>query len=179
MATVLVLRGCLEVGTHIISGTSNAKVRVMNDYSGKTVKKAYPGMAVTVSGWKPLPKAGDEVLSGTESDIKKAIANRARKAEMEASLIDLEAINANRREERLLRASADQTSDRKEIPRNGTTGPIELRLVVKADVSGSIEAVEGALQGIGSSKATIKIIATGVGDISESDILMAKAANGQ
>lgn len=179
VATVLVLRGCLQIGTHIISGTSHAKVRAMSDSAGQNVKQAYPGMAVTVSGWKPLPKAGDQVLSGSESDIKKAIANRARKAEMEASLVDLEAINASRREERLLRASEDQTNDRKERPYSNSTGPIELRLVVKTDVSGSIEAVEGALQGIGSNKATTKIIATGVGDISESDILMAKAGNGK
>ena len=57
-------------------------------------------MAVTVSGWKELPNAGDEVLTGTESDIKKALANRARKAEMESALAHLQAINEQRRVER-------------------------------------------------------------------------------
>lgn len=97
VATVLVLRGSLKVATHIISGVSHARVRVMNDSNGTPVKIATPGMAVTVSGWKTLPSAGDDVLQGSEPDIKKAIANRQRKAEIEASLSDTEAINSSRR----------------------------------------------------------------------------------
>ncbi|KAL0578138.1 translation initiation factor IF-2 [Marasmius crinis-equi] len=175
VATVLVRRGSLTVGSHIISGTSQAKVRVMNDSSGKSVKSASPGMAVTVSGWKTLPNAGDDVLQGSESDIKKAIANRQRKAELEASLVDVEAINASRREER----------ERRELEAEGiamekeeNTGPKELKLVVKADVSGSAEAVTGALQGMGNHLATTKVIYSGVGDVTESDVTLAKTAGG-
>ncbi len=72
----------------------------MSDSTGKVVKAAYPGMAVIVSGWKTIPNAGDEVLQGSESDVKKALANRVRQAEIEASLKDVEAINKARREER-------------------------------------------------------------------------------
>lgn len=72
----------------------------MHDSAGVALREAYPGMAVTVSGWKQLPSAGEEVLSGSEADIKKAWANRQRKAEIEASLVDLEAINSQRIEER-------------------------------------------------------------------------------
>ena len=68
----------------------------MDDSAGAPVKEAYPGMAVTVSGWKELPNAGDDVLTGSEADAKKALANRRRKAEVEATLIDMGAINIQR-----------------------------------------------------------------------------------
>lgn len=182
VATVLILRGCLKSSDHIISGMSHAKVRVLADSNGKTVKAAYPGMAVTVSGWKELPKAGDEVLQGTESEVKKALANRTRKAEMEATLGDMDALNQQRRNEREQRekeadaAAADEeleeTSDKSEPDIK------ELKLVIKADVSGTVEAVAGALQGIGNNLARVRIVATGVGDVTESDVMRAKAIGG-
>ncbi|KAF9532310.1 P-loop containing nucleoside triphosphate hydrolase protein [Crepidotus variabilis] len=172
VATVLIRQGCLKIGSHIISGTAPGKVRRMTDPSGKPVQVALPGMAITVSGWKTLPKAGDEVLDGSESDIKKAIANRLRRGVAEALQEDVEAINEARKQERDARADGEDVVE--PVP---ASGPKELRLVIKADVSGSCEALEGALQGIGNHIAISKIISTGVGDITESDILMAKAAN--
>ena len=67
--TVLVLRGDLKPGQHLICGKASAKIRILTDSNGKSVKAAYPGMAVIVSGWKELPNAGDEVLSGTEAEL--------------------------------------------------------------------------------------------------------------
>ncbi|KAI0050900.1 initiation factor 2 [Auriscalpium vulgare] len=181
VATVLLLRGCLTPGSHIICGTTQAKVRVMTDSAGKTVKAAYPGMAVTVSGWKELPSAGDEVLQGTEQEIKKAVANRLRKAELDSMLVDIEAINSQRRTERERKeleaeAEAAGTEYVKSVPEH--EGPKELRLVIKGDVSGSVEALEGALQSIGNEEARVKIVSTAVGEVTEADILRAKAANG-
>lgn len=179
VATVLVLRGCLNIGSHLISGVSHAKVRVMSDSNGATVKTALPGMAVTVSGWKTLPKAGDEVLQGTEADVKKAVANRLRKAEIESSLADVEAINSSRRQERERRTlELEYGEDDKCLLPEEDTGPKELRLIIKADVSGSAEAVVGALQDIGNKEARTRIVSSGVGDISASDIMMAKAVGG-
>ncbi len=94
------MRGCLEVGAHLISGTHHAKVRMMKDSSDTVIKTAYPGMAVTVSGWKSLPSSGDDVLQGNESEIKKAIANRERAQGLKALMTDAEAINAARTQER-------------------------------------------------------------------------------
>lgn len=179
VATVLVLRGCLKSGSHLLSGTSVAKVRAMTDSFGNTVKVAYPGMAVTVVGWKTLPKAGDEVLDGKESAVKKALANRLRKAGIAASLADIDAINAARKEERERRQT--ETVDPQKILTSTSAefnGPKELKLIIKADVSGSAEAVEGALQGIGNKKAMVKIVSSNVGDVTESDVLMAKAIDG-
>ncbi|KAF8636651.1 hypothetical protein AX17_003458 [Amanita inopinata Kibby_2008] len=176
VATVLVLRGCLQAGSHLISGINQAKIRLIKDSAGATVKVAYPGMAVTVSGWKTLPSAGDEVLQGTEGDVKKAIANRERRAEIEASLADVDAINASRRQEKLRRNPETMMV---ETPQEeDSEGPKELKLLIKADVSGSAEAVVGALQGIGNQRAGVKIIFSGVGDISEADVTMAKAVGG-
>ncbi|KAG6845233.1 hypothetical protein H0H87_012225 [Tephrocybe sp. NHM501043] len=180
VATVLILRGSLQTGTHIISGLSQAKVRVMTDSTGATVKAAYPGMAITVSGWKSVPNAGDEVLQGTEVEVKKAIANRERKAEIEATLVDVEAINASRRQERekrILELELGGEASKQTTPQT-EEGLKELRLIIKADVSGSAEAVEGALQGIGNKEAITRVLSSGVGDVSESDVMMAKAIGG-
>lgn len=156
----------------------------MNDSSGKPVKAAYPGMAVTVSGWKELPDAGDEVLTGTEAEVKKALANRLRKAEMESSLVDLEAINEQRRSERERerereeRERAAAEGEEAEEMKPESVGPKELRLIIKGDVSGSVEAVKGAIEGIGNDIARVKVVSTGVGDVAESDVLRAKTAEG-
>lgn len=182
VATVLLLRGCLKPSDYIIAGVSHAKVRILSDSTGKTVRAAYPGMAVTVSGWKELPSAGDEVLQGTETEVKKALANRIRKAELDATLSDMEAINEQRRLEREQKekeVKMDSEGAEITVYDGQTEGPKQLRLVIKADVSGSVEAVAGALQGIGNNVACVKIVATGVGDVTESDIMRAKAVGGQ
>jgi translation initiation factor IF-2 len=145
----------------------------MSDSAGAPTREAYPGMAVAVSGWKELPNAGDEVLTGSEADVKKALANRRRKVEAEATLVDMEALNTQRMEERRNGEGVEEEVQKVE------TGPKELRLVIKGDVSGSVEAIEGALQGIGNKDAVVKIVSTGVGDVSESDVMMAKAVEGQ
>ncbi|KAI0928636.1 hypothetical protein AcW2_004584 [Taiwanofungus camphoratus] len=181
VATVLLLRGCLKPSDYIIAGVSHAKVRILSDSTGKTVRAAYPGMAVTVSGWKELPSAGDEVLQGTETEVKKALANRIRKAELDATLSDMEAINEQRRLEREQKekeVKMDSEGAEITVYDGQTEGPKQLRLVIKADVSGSVEAVAGALQGIGNNVACVKIVATGVGDVTESDIMRAKAVGG-
>ncbi|KAJ7582642.1 translation initiation factor IF-2 [Mycena floridula] len=182
VATILVTRGCLKTGAHIISGVSQARVRAMNDASGKPIKAAYPGMAVTLAGWRSLPNAGDDVLEGSESDIKKAISNRERKADIEASLVDVEAINTSRKLERERRAAeaklvVDGISV-DEVPETAEQGPNELNLVIKADVSGSTEALIAALKGIGNEHAMTRILSSGVGDITEFDIQMAANAGG-
>ena len=175
VATILILRGCLKAGMHVLSGLSHAKVRRMNDSNGKVVKEAIPGMAVTVSGWKILPKAGDIVLDGSENDIKKAISNRARRQELEALHQDVDAINSRRQQHRDLRSSGEEEAPPEPVP----SGPLELKLIIKADVSGSAEAVKDALHGMGNTIARAQVISTGVGDILESDVMMAKAANGR
>ncbi|KAI5124384.1 hypothetical protein M0805_008987 [Coniferiporia weirii] len=176
-ATVLLLRGNLTPSSHIISGTTFAKIRQLTDSAGKTTRIAYPGAAVIVSGWKELPSAGDEVLQGKENDVKRAVENRLRKASLVATLSDAEAINASRqleREEREKRLE-DETAEVVHITTKAT-GPKELRLVIKGDVGGSIEALAASVESIGNKEAITKVISTGVGDVTESDVMLAKAA---
>ncbi len=152
----------------------------MNDSSGKMVNAAYPGMAVTISGWKALPNAGDVAFEATEDDIKKAIANRRRRTEMEAALVDVEAINNSRKQERERRqVEAKFGPDAvKELDEQVESGPKELKLIIKADVSGSSEAVSNALQCIGNELAVTRIVSSTVGDVTESDVQLAKNAGG-
>ena len=153
----------------------------MLDSSDKPVKAAYPGMAVTVTGWKSLPNAGDEVLQGTETNVKKAISNRERKAELEETMEDLEAINDQRRLERDRREveATEEASGEPTSHQSTRQGPKELRLVVKGDVSGSVEAVVDVLQCIGNKEACVKIISSGVGDVTESDVFRAQVSQGE
>ncbi|KAL5529260.1 hypothetical protein ACEPAG_5245 [Sanghuangporus baumii] len=182
-ATVLLTRGRLTPSSHIISGTTYAKVRRLMDFSGATIKEAKPGTAVVVSGWKELPSAGDEVLQGKENDVKLAVENRKRKASLAATLEDAEAINAARRREREERErkaneNPDEAEQRNIRAPAKESEPRELRLVLKGDVSGSVEALAAAVQGIGNKDAVTKVISTGVGEVTESDVMLAKAAEG-
>jgi translation initiation factor IF-2 len=185
VATVLILRGDLTPATNLISGTAHARVRQLSDSTGKTVKVAFPGMAVTVSGWKELPSAGEEVLQGTETEIKKAISNRRRRLQLANVVQDAEAINTQRKQDREKKEEDKATAQNFPAKSGGTRGPVtassgpkELRIVVKGDVSGSVEAVVGALQGIGNKDVTVKIVQGLVGDVTESDVMMAKTAEG-
>jgi translation initiation factor IF-2 len=150
----------------------------MTDSTGSPVKVAVPGMAVTVSGWKELPGAGDEVLEGSEQDVKKAVANRLRKAEEQAMMIDIDAINTQRRLEREQRE--DDEADQPAAEMTHETAKLhELRLIIKGDVSGSVEALVSTVQCIGNERARAKVVSTGVGEITESDIHLAKTSGSE
>lgn len=194
VATVLLLRGELTVGSHLISGTVPCRVRSLTSSNGQNVKSIPPGTAASVSGWKELPSAGDQVLQAKEEDIKRALVNRKRNADIEKLVEDVEAINEKRREERERREQELEEAKKKlekgelvMLSKTGLreaenadeeNGKKELRLVIKADVSGSAEAVAGALEGIGNMKAGTKIISYGVGAVTEGDVTLAKAIGG-
>ena len=223
VATVLVQKGTLTSGTSIVAGTTWAKVRQMQDSSGRPLKSAGPGTPVSLTGWKDLPTAGDVLLQApTEDDAKRAISNRLRDIERRKMLADVEQINEKRAAQRL-RAEADEKkleqmkaegrSDAevaafmREVERRdakgeaapglggadataegaaggggaggaGEEGKKWLNLVIKADVSGTVEAVVGSLESIGNKEAGVKIVGTGVGEVGESDVNMAEATGG-
>ncbi|CAE6497494.1 unnamed protein product [Rhizoctonia solani] len=189
VATVLIQRGTLKSGSSIVAGTAWARVRQMTDDKNRPVKLAKPGDAVTIAGWKEVPAAGDEVLQADrEDDAKKAIANRKRVMETRALAEDVEKINEKRRLDKVLEeqergaeaaANGDLVSDAvPEAVQPSEPDVKELKLIIKGDVSGSIEAVAGALCGIGNKIARVKIVSQTVGDVSESDIARAKAVDG-
>lgn len=171
----------------------------MQDSQSRAIKSATPGTPVSITGWKDLPSAGDQLLEAKDEDsAKKAVTNRIREIERKKMMADVEIINTKRREERL--RAEKETADQEAILAAGGTltqvhaaeklaaqaaaaaeakdGFKELRLVIKADVSGTVEAVVGSLEGIGNKEAGVKIIHTGVGEVSESDVHLAEASDG-
>jgi translation initiation factor IF-2 len=145
-----------------------------------------------VSGWKELPAAGDQVIQAAEDEVKRAVINRKRNHDLANLIEDVGAINEKRRLERgrreeELEAAKEALSKGQALPpkplmrsdvEKQDDGVKYLRLIIKADVSGSAEAVAGALEGIGNDKAKTKIISYQVGNVSEGDITMARATEG-
>lgn len=196
---MLVLRGALRTTASIVAGTTWCRVRQLTPASGVATNVAYPGQPVEVTGWKELPAAGDEVLEAVSEDAaKKAVLNRLRRVETEKMWEEVELINEKRRLDSAVELARKE--EEKKAKANGLKGNAitaagnlavdgmegshagskirELVLIIKADVSGTVEAVVGALEGIGNKEAKVKIIFSGVGDVQESDVEMAKAVEG-
>ncbi|ORY27498.1 hypothetical protein BCR39DRAFT_538296 [Naematelia encephala] len=196
VATVLVTRGTLKAGSIVVAGTTYCRVRQMQNDKGKAVKEALPGTPVSLTGWKDLPTAGDQLLEAIngESEARKAVANRLREIEQRKMILDVEQINIKRREERakaeaeeaeleaVRQAGGNVEQAKRDAQRRSNAGEIggkkELRLIIKGDVSGTVEAVVGSLENIGNKEAGVKIVHTAVGEVSESDIAMAQAVEG-
>ena len=162
----------------------------MTTADGKSVKKAPPGTPVEVSGWKTRPEAGDMVLQASkESDAKLAVRNREIARDLEKSLADVDAVNTRRMEQRkellnqrqLKMVAAENKRSGMALPgivREENAGPKILRVIIKADVSGSAEAVEEAIKNLGNSEVKVEIIHTSVGEFTETDVMTAISANG-
>jgi len=164
----------------------------MTTSTGKMVKKAGPGTAVEVTGWKERPDAGDMVLqAANESDAKLAIRNRIAKLEEKRDLEAVETLNEKRRAARRARwHERERKLVAEEVKRSGQSLPgmlksdgddftqKEYRVLIKADVSGSAEAVEEAIKVLGNSEVKVAVIDATVGEITESDIQIAIAADG-
>ena len=189
---MLVKRGTLRTGDFIVAGSTYAKVRRMTTADGKSVKEAPPGTPVEVTGWKERPNAGDLVLQAPkESDAKLAVRNRIQAREQRRDQESIDAINERRLANRkILWQEREKKMVAADIKRSGQalpgilkeeleqTGPKELRVIIKADVSGSAEAVEEAIKDLGNAEVKISIVDASVGEVTESDISTAIAANG-
>ncbi|MEP7015323.1 MAG: translation initiation factor IF-2 [Verrucomicrobiota bacterium] len=157
-ATIIVQMGTLRTGDPFICGDYSGKVKSLLDDEGKPVKEAGPSTAVKVLGFTGLPNAGDELLVMESERTAKTLSDERLEAKRANKLI------APRRAtlESLLEAA-----DGKKL----------LRIVLKCDAQGSLEALTGALGQIESKKIDLEIIHSAVGPISESDILLASASN--
>lgn len=203
VATMIVTRGTLQAGSFIVAGKTWCRVRAMTNEAGASLKTAGPGTPVEVTGWSVLPTAGDEVLgAANEKEAKQVVQNRILRAEQMQQLLDIEAINEKRLKEReeaiRLAASSSSsssppTTDASHTTKtegeesttspvaSGTSNPkakIEVPFIVKGDVSGSVEAIIDSISGIGNAQVSLKVIDSGVGAVTDSDILRAVASNG-
>ncbi|MGM0444973.1 MAG: translation initiation factor IF-2 [Bacillota bacterium] len=160
IATVLVKNGTLKVGDYIIAGSITGRVRALLDEHGERVEKAEPATPVIVLGFNDVPEAGQYL--------------RVMEDEREAKVL-AEKRKDKRKEERLNKDSKVSLED---LYRNIQEGDIkELNVIIKADVQGSIAALEGSLLNIKSEEVGVNIIHTGVGAINETDVNLASASN--
>ncbi|KAI9707660.1 MAG: hypothetical protein M1836_000621 [Candelina mexicana] len=181
VATVLVRRGTLHQGDVMVAGSTWARVRTIKNEAGIEVASAGPGTPVEVDGWKEQPSAGDEVLQAPDEHTAKSVnAFRLERAEQLKMATDMEAINDARRLEQEKREREEQIAAGTQVePVEQKTGIKELFLIIKADVSGSVEAVVNSVSALGNEEVQPHILRSGVGPVSKFDIEHAAVAKGQ
>lgn len=159
-ATVLVQKGTLKKGDYVVSGTACGKIRLMVDDNGKGIMKASPSTPVKIMGLSEVPEAG-EFFYAVESEKKaRAIADMRKEKQRE------EMITATQK------VSLDNLFDR---IKEGELK--DLNIIIKADNKGSIEAISSSLTKLSNDEVKVSVIHSGVGGISESDVMLASASN--
>ena len=159
VATVLVQKGTLEIGDTIVAGTAFGKVRAMINDRGEKVKKALPSTPVEVLGLNDVPQAGD-ILQATEERIARSIAEKR---------------IAKKRVEDMQQGQKVSLDDLFKQIQEGKVK--DLNILVKADVQGTIEALKQSLSNIRNEEVKVVIVHSGVGAITESDVMLASASN--
>ncbi len=160
VSTILVQNGTLRIGDYVLAGQYSGKVRAMLDERGKRVKEAGPAKPVSILGLDGAPQAGDTFNVMEDEREAKGIATKRTQLQREQS------------------ARSQKSLTLEEIGRRLAIGDFkELNVIVKGDVDGSIEALSDSLQKLSTEEIQVKIIHKAVGQISESDILLAAASD--
>ena len=161
MATLLVKDGTLKVGDMLVAGQCICKVKAMMNDRGERVTEALPGDPVEVLGFSEAPDAGDHFDAVKSDDVANEVVALRERIELAA------------------KAGTEKGMTLESLFSKVKLGEVkELPIVLKADVSGSIEAVQGMLEKVNTDEVQVKVIHTAVGGISESDVLLASTANG-
>jgi len=160
VATVLVQGGTLEIGDNFVAGSTHGKVRAMLNERGKRLKKATPSTPVEISGFNGVPAAGDVFrVVATEKEAREIAERRRQEREMATAKpirhVSLDNVFSQIQEGKLK----------------------ELNVVIKADVIGSMEALQKTLTDLDVSGVSVRVIHTGTGDVSENDVLLAAASD--
>ena len=178
-ATVLVRRGTIKPGDVLVAGLTWTRARTLKNEAGVQVPFASPGTPIEVDGWREQPEAGDEVLCAPDEQKAKSVVElRLERAEQARMAEDVTARNESRRALEEKRALVDSEAPSAEADSNSKTStsstssptPKSIPLLLKADVSGSLEALHTCLAPLGSSLISTTIIRSGVGPPTESDI---------
>jgi translation initiation factor IF-2 len=160
VATVLVQSGTLNVGDDFIVGMFSGRVRAMLDERGKAVKSAGPAIPVQVLGMTGVPMAGDQLLVVEDATAAREVAQRRERLDREA---------------KSRRATRGVTLE--DFMAQSSSGEVRaLRILIKADQGGPAEALADALSQLGTSEVKVEVVHRGVGAITESDILLARAS---
>ncbi|WP_312321559.1 translation initiation factor IF-2 [Soonwooa sp.] len=160
VSTILVQNGTLKVGDYILAGKNHGKVKAMLDERGKPMQAAGPSIPVTILGLDGAPTAGDKFRIYEDEKEAKTIATKREQLQREQTL----------------RTKKHLTLD--EIGRRIALGEFkELNIILKGDVDGSVEALSDQLQQLSTEEIQVNILHSGVGQITESDILLAAASD--
>jgi translation initiation factor IF-2 len=160
VATVLVQNGTLRAQDNFVVGNTFGKIRAMFDDRSRTVESAGPSTPVEIVGLESMPDAGDTFLVVSDRDKARGIGQYRKMRERESQLAKSSRVT--------LEGLADQIKQ---------AGMKELPLILKGDVTGSVEVLADSLQKMSTEKVRIKVIHSGVGAITESDVLLASASN--
>jgi translation initiation factor IF-2 len=156
IATLLVTNGTLKAGNSVVAGTCSGRIRLMTNHLGETIRKADPATAVEVIGFTDVPAAGDTFNAVSETKMAKDIAEKRK---------------AKQREEVMARTSSTTLEELFAQIQEGNVK--DLNLIIKGDVQGSVGAVTSSLEKLTNENVRVKIVHTGVGGITESDVMLA------
>jgi translation initiation factor IF-2 len=160
LATILVQKGTLHVGDNFICGKFSGRVRALYDERGKNVREAGPSVPVQILGFEGVPAAGDIFTVVTDAVEAREIAQKRQRLEREAQ---------NRR--------SQKGTSLEDFSRALKEGEVQaLRIIIKADQGGPAEALADALAQLSTSEVRVDVVHRGVGAITESDVLLAKAS---
>ena len=160
VATVLVQNGTLRNSDNFVVGNVYGKVRAMLDDRGNMLREAPPSTPVEILGMEGLPQAGDQFLVVADRDKARGISDYREQKAREAALAKSSRVS--------LEGLAEQLK---------TAGTKELNIILKGDVGGSVEVLSDLLSKLSNDKVRLKVLRTGVGAITESDVLLASASN--
>lgn len=159
VATVIITRGTLKVGDIVVCGTAYGKVRALTDENNKQYRSAGPATPVEIMGLSEPPPVGEIIRQVENESVAREEAEKYAEAE---KLLAAKSGKAEFSIDDFLKGEEDETK--------------ELRLVIKGDVQGTLEALSSSLSRIGTEKATVKILHSAVGGVGESDVMLAKAS---
>jgi translation initiation factor IF-2 len=160
VATVLVQNGTLRAGDNFVVGNVYGKVRAMFDDRGAQLETAPPSTPVEILGMEGLPQAGDQFVVVADRDKARGVSEYREQKAREATLAKSSRVS--------LEGLAEQLK---------TAGTKELNIILKADVGGSVEVLSDLLSKLSNDKVRLKVLRSGVGAITESDVLLASASN--
>ncbi|HXX28792.1 MAG TPA: translation initiation factor IF-2 [Terriglobales bacterium] len=160
VATVLVQNGTLRTGDNFVVGNVYGKVRAMLDDRGNPLQEAPPSTPVEILGIEGLPQAGDQFVVVADRDKARGISDYREQKAREAALAKSSRVS--------LEGLAEQMK---------TAGTKELNIILKGDVQGSVEVLSDLLGKLSNERVRLKVLRTGVGAITESDVLLASASN--
>ena len=180
-ATVLVKRGTLRPGDHVVAGKTWARIRLLRNEAGVEIKEAPPGTPVEILGWRELPAAGEMVLQAPdEAKAKMAVEYRLEMANREANSVNIAEQEQRQREkvaaDTLAVERAELGEEAEDVAAAAGPSMLTQSFIVKADVAGSVEAVVGSILEQGNHEVRSKVLRSSAGQVTEYDVDLAAAS---